>query len=356
MKRNGFGLLALLVGLCAACAGPAQPVARLTATPSETPTQTRTALYPTAKARATAAAPPTPTVQAPEASITFTPISVLPSLTPTPFQSTPATVKNEVLDVWDDPAHEKDYWSRQTQLITGERVRVLEEQGDWARIVVPGQPSHKDPRGYPGWVRRSGLAPGWADAEQYAVVMVGVSFAREKPQVDSDLAQRLALDARLPVSQLAAGWVEVALPDGRTGWIRRSDVRLSADPDQAVALDGFYLTAQSLVGIPYLWGGTETRALDCAGFIYRLFHAYGISLPRDADDQAVAGQPVSLDQLRRGDLVFSSDVKGGAVTHVVMVWGSGQVIDANSPAGLTIHSLGDVTRTGYLVGARRYLP
>ncbi|HEX7434057.1 MAG TPA: hypothetical protein VF326_10380 [Anaerolineaceae bacterium] len=87
-------------------------------------------------------------------------------------EGVPATVSVEVLDVWDEPAHEKDYWSRQTQLILGERVLILAEVGDWASIVAVEQPSHKDPRGYPGWVRRGSLVNGWSQADKVAVVMV----------------------------------------------------------------------------------------------------------------------------------------------------------------------------------------
>src|SRR5450759_2355229 len=96
----------------------------------------------------------------------------LPTMTQLSREGVPATVSVEVLDVWDEPAHEKDYWSRQTQLILGERVLILAEVGDWASIVAVEQPSHKDPRGYPGWVRRGSLVNGWSQADKVAVVMV----------------------------------------------------------------------------------------------------------------------------------------------------------------------------------------
>ncbi len=49
-----------------------------------------------------------------------------------------------------------------TELVVGERLRVLENRGDWLRVVVPGHATHLDPRGYPGWARPDGLvrAPG----------------------------------------------------------------------------------------------------------------------------------------------------------------------------------------------------
>ena len=42
-------------------------------------------------------------------------------------------------------------------------VLVVRLRPHWAKVVVPSQPSQKDPRGYPGWVPRRQLtatAPG----------------------------------------------------------------------------------------------------------------------------------------------------------------------------------------------------
>src|SRR5207244_3075058 len=46
-----------------------------------------------------------------------------------------------------------------TQVLYGERVRVLARRGGWSHIAVPDQPSPLDARGYPGWVRSWQLGP-----------------------------------------------------------------------------------------------------------------------------------------------------------------------------------------------------
>ncbi len=49
-----------------------------------------------------------------------------------------------------------------TQLLVGDRVEihqvVRDDQGAWARVTVPAQPSSQDPSGYPGWVALADLA------------------------------------------------------------------------------------------------------------------------------------------------------------------------------------------------------
>ena len=49
-----------------------------------------------------------------------------------------------------------------TQVLYGERVRVVTRHGGWTKIVVPDQPSPLDARGYPGWVRSWQLGPAFA--------------------------------------------------------------------------------------------------------------------------------------------------------------------------------------------------
>ncbi len=46
----------------------------------------------------------------------------------------------------------------QTQALFGEEVIILKEEGEWTFVAVPGQPSNKDVRGYPGWMKKSQLS------------------------------------------------------------------------------------------------------------------------------------------------------------------------------------------------------
>ena len=45
----------------------------------------------------------------------------------------------------------------ETQVLQGEPVEVLGQLDGWTQIAAPWQPSPKDPRGYPGWVRTDHL-------------------------------------------------------------------------------------------------------------------------------------------------------------------------------------------------------
>ncbi|MFI1678973.1 C40 family peptidase [Streptomyces sp. NPDC020607] len=86
------------------------------------------------------------------------------------------------------------------------------------------------------------------------------------------------------------------------------------------------------LGDPYVWGGNGPHGWDCSGLVMAAYRQAGIALPRVADAQYRATQPVSRGQLRRGDLVFwSSDGSASGVHHVAIYLGGGQYLEAPRP-------------------------
>ena len=198
-----------------------------------------------------------------------------------------------------------------TQVLLGDPVHVVEVTPEWARVVVPGQPSSSDPGGYPGWVRRAhlGAEPFLAPSGSVWTVVSG----RIAPCVLEDGERiELSLGTLVSVEAVSALQVLVALPDGRRGTVARSDV-LQGEDHRHLPLEA----ARTFLGTRYLWGGTSGWGVDCSGLVHLAFRLFGVVLPRDAHDQASASQlrAVPLDEARPGDLYFFAE-QGRRVHHV----------------------------------------
>ncbi len=84
--------------------------------------------------------------------------------------------------------------------------------------------------------------------------------------------------------------------------------------------------SHKFLGVPYLWGGTSDFGFDCSGFVQRLYRFTRIELPRNSDQQKNYTTTVnSFSEAIPGDLVFFKH-------HVALYIGKGEIIHANGHA------------------------
>ncbi len=102
-------------------------------------------------------------------------------------------------------------------------------------------------------------------------------------------------------------------------------------------------TAQKFIGIPYGLGRGDQNLTDCSGLMRMIFEEHDIILPRTAQEQSRLGKMIINPQdLRRGDLVFFTDVYGNSerfITHVGLYTGSGRFLNATQTYGVVSSSL-----------------
>ena len=98
--------------------------------------------------------------------------------------------------------------------------------------------------------------------------------------------------------------------------------------------------AYQFEGYPYVWGGSNpSTGFDCSGFVQYVYAHFGINLPRTTFEQVNCGTPVSLNNIKPGDLVFEFGSSEGP-NHVGIYIGNGQMIDAAGVGqGVTISKL-----------------
>lgn len=111
--------------------------------------------------------------------------------------------------------------------------------------------------------------------------------------------------------------------------------------------------AISLLGIPYVFGGTSRKGFDCSGFTQFVYKGSGISLPRTSSQQCSMGSSVSRAQLQAGDLVFFHTYAAGA-SHVGIYIGGGRFVHAAN-SGVRVENLNNNYYAERYLGARRIL-
>ncbi|VTR69136.1 Cell wall-associated hydrolase [Desulfosarcina cetonica] len=115
-------------------------------------------------------------------------------------------------------------------------------------------------------------------------------------------------------------------------------------------------TARRFIGVEYHWGGTTVETgMDCSGLTQTVYRLNGIDLPRTAREQYAAGDPVSRNDLAKGDLVFFDTSRWGKINHVGIYCGNNTFIHApSSGKRIQTTSLSKAYYRNHFAGARRY--
>jgi hypothetical protein len=113
----------------------------------------------------------------------------------------------------------------------------------------------------------------------------------------------------------------------------------------------------SMLGVNYKWGGnTPDSGLDCSGLVRYVYgETIGRMLPRRSVEMSRVGEPVRLDKLKPGDLVFFNTLRR-AFSHVGIYIGNSEFVHAPSTGGsVRVESLDTRYWAKRFSGARRLL-
>jgi len=221
-----------------------------------------------------------------------------------------------------------------TQGTLGMPVRIYKKQDNWYLIQTPDN--------YIAWVDSAGVVPmdsasydTWMQSEKLIFTKTfGNSYAQtdESEQVVSDLVAGNVLK----LIDQQEDFYQVEFPDGRKAYVSRSQglpykewlTSLQQTKQSLVE------TSKTLMGLPYLWGGTSPKGVDCSGFTKTIFFLNGLIIPRDASQQIHQGilvdQEKDFSKLQLGDLLFfgkkATDSTKERIVHVGMWIGNNEFI------------------------------
>jgi gamma-D-glutamyl-L-lysine dipeptidyl-peptidase len=255
-----------------------------------------------------------------------------------------------------------------TQALLGMPVRLLKREKGWWRIQTPDD--------YLGWTKDMIARMDGQELEQWArrpkvMVTEAVGFLRQSKDPRSPVVSDFVAGDLFVLEAEEGDYFRVMYPDGRTAYLpRRSGEKFDAWLKKAKDTpENIQATAQRFFGVPYLWGGTSVKGMDCSGFVRTVYFLNGTLLPRDASQQWMIGEKVDtsggLSALKTGDLVFFKDTDSAGtslrIDHVGIYLDRGRFIHTPSSQafGVRLNSLlpGDPVYDAYypsaLAGVRR---
>ncbi|MGE5354569.1 MAG: NlpC/P60 family protein [Syntrophothermus sp.] len=232
-----------------------------------------------------------------------------------------------------------------TQGLLGTPVRVLKKDHGWYLIQTPDE--------YIAWVDGDGVQTmtkdeyeNWNNADK-VIYTAFYGFTLSEADLNSAHVSDIVKGNILKNLGVVKGFVKVEYPDHRIAFIPENECTDfngwldSRDPKA----ENLIKTGKSLMGLPYLWGGTSVKGVDCSGFTKTIYYLNGVILPRDASQQVYSGDPVDtkdgFDNLKPGDLLFfgnkATATSKEKATHVAMYIGNGEYI--HSSGRVRINSL-----------------
>ncbi|MFS4492707.1 C40 family peptidase [Maribacter sp. 2308TA10-17] len=247
---------------------------------------------------------------------------------------TNAVINISVANLRSNPKHSAEL---ATQATLGTPVKVLKREGDWFYIQTPDK--------YLSWVDNGGITI--MDKNRFTEWKKGDKIIYTKTYghayddvTEKNIVSDLVAGDVLELVKLMDKHFVVAFPDGRIALIRTNEAESYFGWIEAMKPneDNLVATSKKLMGVPYLWGGTSTKGVDCSGFTKTIYFLNGMVIPRDASQQVHTGKQIdenrSFENLKKGDLLFfgrkATDSTKEKVVHVGMWIGNNEFIHASN--------------------------
>ena len=220
-----------------------------------------------------------------------------------------------------------------SQALLGTPVHILqvsETENRWPEVQTPDT--------YTGWVHYAAIKRmsreeyhAWNIAPKVVVTALYGTVYRDSSRRSNAVSDIVGGD-RLKYLGRKGCWLKVGFPDGREGYVHKSEALPEADWRKQLdkSPEAILKSALSMLGTPYIWAGMSPKGTACSGFVRTVLFLHDIIAPRDAGPQSRVGVRI-MDRadLQPADLVFFGRWEEDGtprVSHVGFYLGDGRFI------------------------------
>ena len=206
-----------------------------------------------------------------------------------------------------------------TQILFGEHFKVTEEVESWSKVRL----AYDD---YEGWVDTKMISKieeefyKLLDDQQSAVANDTFNLVFQEKDYSNKL---IVPGSSFPFCDRE----EKSFKIGEKKYFYQGKVSNNSTDENL--RDSIIESALKYFNAPYLWGGRTPYGIDCSGLTQIVYKLNGVSLPRDASQQVLIGEPLTfVEEALPGDLAFF-DNEEGKITHVGIIWDRHKIIHAS---------------------------
>ena len=223
-----------------------------------------------------------------------------------------------------------------TTLHNGKNVKVIGKQGEWYKVQVDG---------ITGYIYQEYISINkTVNKDTHTSSLTNKTINKDTSNSTNKITNK---DTNNSINKTVNKTVNKDTSNSASKTINKDTINLTNKTINKDTSSSTGVTAQQVLayayqfeGYPYVWGGSSpSTGFDCSGFVQYVYAHFGINLPRTTFEQVNCGTPVSLNNIKPGDLVFEFGSSEGP-NHVGIYIGNGQMIDAAGVGqGVTISKL-----------------
>ena len=242
-------------------------------------------------------------------------------------------------------------------LHVGQEVTRTGVGDTWSRIKVTDKKNNE----YEGYVLTNTIQDTMVSVSVDRAVWVDTDslIVRSQPSTSSEQVTIVNDEDKLICSAIVGDkWYKVKTPGGKEGYVYMSYTTTNPPPTPTPTPtpkpkpassggggsrsypsnigyngDSVVRIAEYMLGKPYVFGGTSSSGVDCAGLVTYCYAQVGVSVANGSNTIYKSyGWTVSRDDLKPGDVICYD--YGGWCGHVAIYVGDGQVIHASASRGV----------------------